>query len=921
MDRDQSRLHWLGFGLVLLVTQAVYLQTMTISCPFWDSGEFIATSYILGIPHPPGTPLYVLIGRFFSLLPLFPEIATRVNWLSALASSLTAAFTYLAVVELWWRARRREAGGLAGSEGGSAAGPGRAAAVAGVELDAARAGVARGSWRRAVGALPGEWPGVVAGVVAGLFTAFGRTFWDNAIEAEVYALSSLIMALSAWLILKWGRWEGDRRGKNGLFVLLYYLICLSMGIHLGTFLVLPGIILFALLVDRGSFGEGRGSAWFVAGLVLLLHPGMLPTLGLKVWGPLVGLVLLSGLLFGGKWPAVGRRGVLLACLVMALVGISTHFYLMIRAGQNPAINEADPQTWDALWKVLTRDQYKPANPFVERQAPWSVQLTKHFWEYARDQYALGLRPRWVGWYLPYLLGLFGLWGQWRRDRQGFALTGVSYLIMSLGLVFYLNFKTDEVRPRDYFFVASYQFFAMWIGLGAAWLVSWLRRTPAAGPGSSRSLAWAGGLLLCALPLLTCRHYWFEHDRTEFFVARDFAANMLEPLKPDAILFTNGDNDTFPLWYLQQVEKVRKDVTVANLSLLNTEWYLRQLRDFAPKVDLGWSDGEIARLRPYLDARTQRAVYLKDMAVHRAIEREYGRRPIYFAATVPDLMGLEDRLVMQGVAFELGAPGAGAGGGIDADLTIRLARDTYRFRGLLKPDGTSDESVYKDENTRRLTQNYAAGLVRAAQVKLEEGDVESAETAMRLAGNLTPWSKPIQQSLAILLLRLQRYDDAEALLGEMVGRGVEDSRIYRLYGRALEGQDRMGEAETAYRRALEVDPQNAEVLMDLASFLWQIAGRTDAATELLRDWDRRYPGDRRIQTALRELATAAATESETGPGSAPGAGPGAVPGAAPGSAPGPAPGPGPGAAPGDASDKRPEAVAPEEDAAKRPQGGP
>jgi len=138
MDRDQSRLHWLGFGLVLLVTQAVYLQTMTISCPFWDSGEFIATSYILGIPHPPGTPLYVLIGRFFSVLPLFPEIATRVNWLSALASSLTAAFTYLAVVELWWRARRREAGGLAGSEGGSAAGPGRAAAAAGVELDAAR---------------------------------------------------------------------------------------------------------------------------------------------------------------------------------------------------------------------------------------------------------------------------------------------------------------------------------------------------------------------------------------------------------------------------------------------------------------------------------------------------------------------------------------------------------------------------------------------------------------------------------------------------------------------------------------------------------------------------------------------------------------------------------------------------------------
>ena len=72
---------------MLLVTQVVYLQTMTMTCPFWDSGEFIATSYILGIPHPPGTPLYVLIGRLFTLLPFFPQVAARVNWLSALASS------------------------------------------------------------------------------------------------------------------------------------------------------------------------------------------------------------------------------------------------------------------------------------------------------------------------------------------------------------------------------------------------------------------------------------------------------------------------------------------------------------------------------------------------------------------------------------------------------------------------------------------------------------------------------------------------------------------------------------------------------------------------------------------------------------------------------------------------------------------
>ena len=159
MTRDASRLHWLGFGLVMLVTQVVYLQTMTLTCPFWDSGEFIATSYILGIPHPPGTPLYVLIGRFFTLLPLFPQIATRVNWLSALASSLGAAFTYLMVAELWWRCRRGVSPAL-----GSGAGM------------AERAERGPSGWfSSARRAWPGHWPGLVAGVTAGLFLAFSHT--------------------------------------------------------------------------------------------------------------------------------------------------------------------------------------------------------------------------------------------------------------------------------------------------------------------------------------------------------------------------------------------------------------------------------------------------------------------------------------------------------------------------------------------------------------------------------------------------------------------------------------------------------------------------------------------------------------------------------------------------------------------------
>ena len=196
---------------------------------------------------------------------------------------------------------------------------------------------------------------------------------------------------------------------------------------------------------------------------------------------------------------------------------------------------------------------------------------------------------------------------------------------------------------------------------------------------------AAGVLLCALPWLTVRQGWFEHDRTEFWVARDFAHNMLAPLKPNAILLTNGDNDTFPLWYLQTVEGVRRDVTVANLSLLNTDWYIRQLRDHEPKVDLGWNDEEVAGVEFFSTAmvglrmgmidRQQMEGFLreaglrqyvrtldeplstKDIAVARIVEREYGRRPIYLALTVPDLMGLERRLVQRGIALELEEPGS------------------------------------------------------------------------------------------------------------------------------------------------------------------------------------------------------------------------------------------------------------------------
>lgn len=835
-----------GAGLVFLVTQIVYLATLTASCPFWDSGEFIATSYTLGIPHPPGTPLYVLIGRVMSLLPIFPLVATRVNYLSALAASLAAVFTFLLVLELYrafFNPERRT-----NPEGGS---------------------------------LPNPWIGCVAGAVAAFFTAFSRTFWDNAIEAEVYALSNLIMTVCLWLIVRWAR-PGDRERRAGLFILLFYLLCLAMGIHLGTFLVLPGIILFALVVDRRLFGNGWLGAMFVAGLLILLHPAMLPNLGWHVWVPVLGIVVIASAisLWRPMHPSLGSRGLVTWCCIGAVLGISTHAYLMIRAHLHPAINEADPSTWDALWKMLIRDQYKPPNPFLVRKAPFEIQITKHFWDYARDQYQTGWFTDRLGLFLPYALGLVGAVGQAARDKRGFLLIFITYMITSLGLVFYLNFRDDEVRDRDYFFVASFQFFTIWIGLGAAVLLQEIRSVLAGSKPSMRLAASVAlGVVLVAMPLGTLRAYWFTHDRTEFFVAADFAHNVLGSLEPNAILFTNGDNDTFPLWYMQLVEGFRSDVRVVNLSLLNTDWYIKQLMEDPPTIDVGWSveslpgiamsSGYLAAYRAGRIPRNRVEEYLnsfhlmpyvrdmdapllaKDLAVARIVEREFGHRPIYIALTVPDQMGLEPRLVQKGIVMKV-EDSRGTQSRVDIETSLSLLEETYLYRGILE-NGIPDSTVYKDENSTRLVQNYAASLLGIAQELFSRGErARAIEVAMR-AAEISPQAPAVHYSLGILYRQDDNFARMEEEFRWMVETGNADGRIYELLAESLELQGRLDEAIAVYRSALSRAPEDWELHRSLFQCLWTEVGDRTGALEVLDSWLQRHPDDASVRRARAAYA--------------------------------------------------------------------
>jgi len=832
---DERR--WIGLGalFVFVASQIIYLLTLTRTCPFWDSGEFISTSYILGIPHPPGTPFYVLIGRILSMLPI-GTIATRVNYLSALSSSIAAVFGYLVTVEFFsWQQR------------------GRADRIP-LEI------------------------GVLGGIAAGLFTAFSRTLWENALEAEVYGLSSAAIMIALWLVVRWAREEGATERDNRLFVLAYYLIAVSAGIHMGTFLVVPALLLFVLLVDHRTLAPSRIGAIVVAGILVGLQPAMLPILK-EGWLILLGLGLLGSLFLGRLWSPLGPRGVVFWCLLLALVGLSTHLYLPIRAHQHPIINEADPSTSGRLWLALIRDQYKPSNPFLVRNATLWVQLNKHFWRYAHDQYQLHFRPAWLAAYLPYLIGVVGAVAHARREKKTFLTLLLFYLITTVGMIFYLNFRDDEVRDRDYFFTMAYQIFAVWIGLGFSTLAGWARWAYSEGRDRlGQNLGWGVALLGVVLAFSACGNFYHMRNRHGFYLARDLAYNMLMPLPKDALLFTNGDNDTFPLWYIQEVENVRKDVRVLNLSLLNTDWYMEQLRDQQPKVDLGWGDAEIEAVKSVPEVWSAYAqqnisrddyisflkkygiskyvpnvdefIYAKDLSSRRIIEREYGKRPIFFAVTVPDQMGFTNRLTMEGIAFRLGEKHAGKEEDIDVDVTLHNLREVYLYRGLLRKDGTYDPSVYKDDNALRLVQNYAAGYVRAAEKLVEQGRKEDAVQVADAAKRMSS-SGQVLYTCGIVYFQADRPDLAEEMFRQLVERGYGEYAIVRLLGRTIERQGRVAEAEQVYRLGYETYPDDQEALRELFSFYVEQGRKADAIGTLDR-WVRRHPGDEGARKRLAEI---------------------------------------------------------------------
>ncbi len=678
---------------------ALYALTLAPSTGWWDASEYITTGHLLGIPHPPGNPLFVALARTWSLLlaPFGLPVAVRINLLAA-ATSATATFFFFMICH-----------------------------------------------RILSPVVEERWMAVVGAVSGALIGATAYTVWNQSnVNEKVYTVSVAILAAASWLLLRWYDRQDKPAGLRVLLVAIYVMV-LGASNHLMSVLPAPAFAIFVL----------------VAGPAVLLS--------LKFWVRAVPLVIL---------------------------GLSFSVFLPLRAAQDPVINEGDPVCatagevvvaiysngkagCEALASSLSREQYaKP--PMSERQAPLQDQLLNYFqyfdWQWARgaDLGELPMGARLPTTMLFMALGFMGLLVVWRADRNIFIYVVALTATLTLGLVTYLNFKygfslapgvTDrlahEVRERDYFFVAS---FILWGNLAGVGL---------AGFWSALAAHWGGGaaykkaapiFLIAFIPLV---FNWTWADRSGDYAARDWAYDLLMSVEPYAILFTNGDNDTFPLWYLQEIEGVRKDVSVVVIQYLYTDWYPKQLREltepgrqrpfdeafavdlYSPTPipdsaitsatddmldavgsgripqDLDLPLGDVVVTYPsgaYLDRGHRLALNF----IHDSI----GRRPVYFASAAGLLsdLGLRDWGVRHGlttklVMRDLGAePPEGVSQGtdrmgaewFDIERNLALVNDVYQYRGI------RDRDIWQDRSTLNIPLHYQFLFVHLADAAAQAG---------------------------------------------------------------------------------------------------------------------------------------------------------------------------------------------------------
>ncbi|MCH8285456.1 DUF2723 domain-containing protein [candidate division KSB1 bacterium] len=879
-------------AFTFLLSLGVYLDTIAPTVSFWDCGEFIASSYILGVPHPPGAPFFLLLGRLFTFLPFPEDIGLKVNIISVIASALTILLLYLIIIQLVRSFRGRPEN----------------------RFD--------------------KFIIYGAASIGALTYAFSDTFWFNAVEAEVYALSTLFTAATLWLALRWFETREDLSSVKNL-LLIVYLIGLSYGVHLLNLLVIPTVILIIffnkpqIILNKLLAPLSAIVAAFLT--VVIIGIEYLSSVDPTVFLGISGTITIFGLFFvvavgAGflilqyrpntplHWQSLLTGMFITTAMIFVIVAIgrSTYFMISIRSAMEPLINENDPSSLGMLY-YLNREQYGTTSLLsttFDRAAPfWDYQIKYMYLRYFSWNFIgkgltfdgggrgfilesfsfIGLKG------LPFLVGMIGLFYHSVKDwKKSFAIFAF-FFTGGLLLVIYLNQANPQPRERDYVYVGSFFVFAIWIGLGAMAILSKIKQIFSDGTFQKTVTGFIAVVLVMAGPWNQFNHNYDSHDRTGNYVPWDYSYNILMSCEPNAIIFTNGDNDTFPLWYLQEVEGIRKDVKIVNLSLLNTTWYVNQLKNYEPKLNIALTDAQISQLGPVawesqvitipvprsvyeahfqeygqtvppqydtvnsisvqanhtIQVGDQTALKVQDLMIYHLISNNQWQRPVYFAITVSPAFyaGFDKYFRLDGLAWRI-TPVENAP--LLQDKLGKNLMEVFQYRGLNDPD------VYLDFGTLRLLYNYRQGFLRFAQQYLNSGNQTEAIRVLDSMQENVPDFRMIKDQ--VLLDNIGRFYSVAGKQEEYHTRILDmldweppiSPDIQHNYAVLLFStfSDTVN-AEKAYRQLWERNNRDNRAFSALIS-IYEVTRQYDKAAEYLEQWIEIFPTDTSALAKLQEM---------------------------------------------------------------------
>ncbi len=803
-------------GFILLVTLIINLKTMAPTLSFWDCGEFIACANILGIPHPPGSPLYIVLGRVFSIIPFFEDISARINMLSAVSGAVAAMLAYLVtfrMIKYWYRSNQFTG-----------------------------------------------WPVAIShigGIIGASMFAFGKTNWNNSVEAEVYTLSMMILILIVWAFLNWidatkfTQPKSSSAPADRWLIFITFLGFLSTGIHMTVFLFLPAIFLGVIIASPKFRKDFR---FYVTGFCMIL---IAVNLDWFLWVNGLWLIaVIIGSLSGRKYLWKFSLAVLLAMII----GFSVQLYTPIRSAQQPSINQNNPSSsYAAFRNFLERKQYSQTNMVVRamtRRAEWGNQLGNYprmgFWGFFSNQYGINGRS----FSFVFVFGMFGLFELIRRKPSVGGPLLMMLILGTLFLIWYMNFadgtmqnqKTGdghiEVRDRDYFFTPGFVLFGIAIGLGVAGMMEMVRESfPKSGTVRTAALGMLSGLVLfSAVPIMANYH---EADRSGNYIPYDFARNLLMSCDYNAVLFIAGDNDTFPIWCAQEVYGIRPDVTAVNLALSNSTWYMQQIRDYM-KLPLNWSDAEIAAKRHRFTS-ARKFYRIQDQVSDELVDNLGDSRPIFFAITVPTEAqqyhgtSITNNLIMQGISYRYYRdqnPGR-----INMDINHALLSKYYDYRSIV------DTAIFKDSRTTALVGNYATGFVLMAESLRVAGQSEEAIGMVKEALEVVPTDYVTYNVLAQLYVETGQ----EELILDILKTVPEKHRrqIYFVWGMAHRYLEHYDRAREILETAVDKYPGFRDAFWEYARLLYD-----DKEYEQLRLKTEKYimdnPSDNEARSLLNDL---------------------------------------------------------------------